>query len=119
MKPQAHTPTPWKVQVEYGDPGIPRNQGGGEKVYICAADGKKVAKPLREFRGTFTPGTGWEKIERPLPEVKANAAFIVRAVNSHEELLGLVKSLVGALPYGYATLEREANAAIAKAEAPQ
>lgn len=44
------------------------------------------------------------------------AAFIVRAVNSHEELLGLVKSLVGALPYGYATLEREANAAIAKAE---
>lgn len=61
-----HTPTPWKVHAE---------------INVFGPDGSSVLGKT----SNSDPGV--------IDEVKANAAFIVRAVNAHEELLAMVKIL--------------------------
>lgn len=63
-----HTTTPWKQTGSYFD-----------------ADGRLVGRALQ------MKGNNLEADEKEEALSKANAAFIVRAVNSHEELLGALK----------------------------
>ncbi len=63
-----HTKTPWKV--------------ADQKEYIYANNRTSVAKTLT--------------IDCPFMEAAANSAFIVRAVNSHEELLDTLKGITKA-----------------------
>jgi len=88
-----HTPTPWE------------NRG-----YYVVANGMHVA----------------ECLPRQKPQVKeceANAAFIVRAVNSHEELIGALKFTNAVLsqnkvfPDDLLLIKNELLKALAKAEA--
>ena len=88
-----HTPTPWDMTIKIME-FISREQGGGEKVTIWARSPKvkRVATLTR-----VTKLAGGEVVETDISEVKANATFIVRAVNSHEELLEAMKGVVVAL----------------------
>jgi len=84
----SHTPTPWKVTTT-------------NEVWmssVCGSDGDEIAQCFK-FKN----------------ESEANAAFIVRAVNSHEELLEAAKSLI---KYGVVGDEykEQVRQAIAKAE---
>lgn len=69
MKPTTekwtHTKTPWKV--------------ADQKEYIYAYNRTSVAKTLT--------------IDCPFMEAAANAAYIVRAVNAHEELVAAIKAV--------------------------
>jgi hypothetical protein len=93
-----HTPTPWRQQ---GEPNGHRINGEGGPV--------AVASPR------FMDRT----------ERLANAAFIVRACNAHEDLLAACKKLLGLVrerpenlaSYGAHYTVQDAEAAIAKAEA--
>lgn len=86
-----HTETPWKV--------------ADQKEYIYANNRTSVAKTLT--------------IDCPFMEAAANAAFIVTAVNSHEELLRACKAALDMLTNDRAIgvpLQAWLEAAIAKAE---
>ena len=97
-----HTPGPWRVQ--------PYNQRDASAICDLGWNLQVGSDaPMDEALGE--------------DETKANAAFIVRACNSHEELLAALKGLVpyqatwsepAKTPYGRAIAA--ANAAIAKAE---
>lgn len=99
-----HTPTPWNTTEP--QPGV--------KIAIMAQDGQHVADVIDQGLGVDTAN------------MKANADFIVRAVNSHEDLLAACKQAMGAfvnhLDYdcNESSVERESyralRAAIAKAE---
>ena len=70
-----HTPTPWKV-LQAGDPsGVPRvtSDKGGVAV-IC----------VNRYMGEKGPSA----------EESANAAFIVRACNAHDELVAALRELL-------------------------
>lgn len=106
-----HTPGPWEVQIECGDPGLPRSQGGGEKIYVGTKDLRLV-----HIKRVSAPKYG-EQNDIPLPVVKANAALIAAA----PELLyalRLCKEAIFEAPMtregGYAL--KYADKAIAKAE---
>jgi hypothetical protein len=66
------TPTPWKSDGSYVI--------GGDNLSVCKA--------------TIYKGTNEAKDIENETKAKANAAFIVRAVNAHEELLIALKELV-------------------------
>lgn len=87
--------------------GITHHRGGSDPCELC---GKKMPTPTPQGQHTPTPWTTenlnpfilgpdekavcqmtWGK--RPMAEEKANAAFIVRAVNAHEELLEALKTV--------------------------
>jgi hypothetical protein len=95
-----HTPTPWTYTTTYpaGD-------------YVIHAQGipwklAYLSNPDPKIQG---------KYEWPL---EANAAFIVRAVNAHADMLALLKELIdieGPCP-GNAEWAHKVRAAIAKAE---
>lgn len=86
-KVQAHTPTPWQSDND---------------VIFCNGH-FAIAKTI--------------KLGIPEKESKANAAFIVRACNSHEELLEACKSaLILIAPTDQKALKRKLEQAIAKAE---
>lgn len=93
----AHTPTPWKAAIA---PNVDK-----DRTYIMTESRKRIALMIRN-------GTQQEPI--PHSEADANAAFIVRAVNCHEELLELAKWVADSLR----PEERPANVnrLIAKAE---
>lgn len=80
-----HTPTPWAVELHDADPGIPRSQGGGRKVQIYGN-----TKDATGITGCVRIATV-SRANVELPITKANAAFIVRACNSHDELLEACK----------------------------
>jgi hypothetical protein len=82
---QSHTPTPWYVEMT----------NAGE---IGAKTEVRVFGPDRKASGSLFKlnriGTGHQDcVARELSELKANAAFIVRAVNAHEDLLKFMKDL--------------------------
>jgi hypothetical protein len=94
-----HTPTPWKVETE--DKGL---GWWNDTVFV-------VGEGFRLSIGTKTDKT----LEK--------AAFIVRAVNSHEELVSFVKYVrqfyqdnFGAMPVAFQTVDNEAETVLAKAE---
>lgn len=95
-----HTPTPWKV----GPHTVILSNEGGYPTAIA-----DIAIPIR--------GKGADYAEQ-----QANAAFIVRAVNAHEELLALLKEVHEYGAHGAKDLEAPIIAsckycrAIAKAE---
>jgi hypothetical protein len=97
IEPSKHTPTPWKISkhIEPGTAWTIEADGGGG--FICNGWG---------------PGSSIDD---------DNAAFIVRAVNSHEELLGACQMLVAmysdVAPHGQSPVVEQARAAIAKAKA--
>src|ERR1700682_5153340 len=74
QKPQ-HTPTPWSVATSIKE-FVPKTQGGGLKVRLLGNGFQRL--------GTMNASEDTEL-------ARANAAFIVRAVNSHEELLEAAK----------------------------
>lgn len=92
VKP-SHTPTPWTVR--HG--------------YICEAKGNGFCIPVDWRSITVLHGTESDKAES-----LANAAFIVRAVNCHEELLEMLYQCRSTIPI----VERPKGLddAIAKAE---
>lgn len=67
MTKETHTPGPWGLMA-----GMPTN--------VLAASGIRVARC--DFDGDFSH-----------PETRANAEMIVRAVNSHDELVAALKRL--------------------------
>lgn len=69
-----HTPTPRYFDTKMKE-FLPKSEGGGEKITLHAGN-KRIGTSNRE----------------DLAEAKVNAAFIVRAVNSHEELVWQLKS---------------------------
>ena len=94
MADTTHTPTPWDVNGEFIDPPPPYWDENGESHHsIAQAFG---------------------------PNYKANAEFIVRAVNAHDDLLAACKLFATRFPAAIAALpddERDLiTAAIAKAE---
>lgn len=72
---QRHTPTPWKV--------LPGTYNGDHKIVM---DNKRWGNPHQGY--VMTCGN----------DQQVNAAFIVRAVNAHEELLGALKEMVKIKP---------------------
>lgn len=71
-----HTPTPWKLKT---DDHLDGTSIYSNEIYITSLEGDD--NPHQQKLGF-----------RPVEEQKANAAFIVRAVNSHEALLDALKT---------------------------
>jgi hypothetical protein len=69
-----HTPTPWFIA---------RTSVGGAKVTIKPESQRNVS------------GTPICTVNRNRAEVDANAAFIVLAVNHHEELVAALQNMIG------------------------
>lgn len=107
MRSPAHTPTPWTYTPDVSD--IPRKH----QYFHIEADGGRV------YVGAFDPHVYKESGE-------ANAAFIISAVNAHEDLLNALKktdALIGGLiinvsGQGQMTIREHCGyeAAIARAE---
>ena len=74
MKPSQHTPTPWKSSVW-------TYEGGERKEIMIQNDKDAVCK----INGLYRPDSDSQL------EEKANAAFIVKAVNAHDDLLAFVR----------------------------
>lgn len=76
---QSHTPTPWKVgMIQEINRGLFRELENGTK---------PTGILIEEIDDELSD-------ETPIKQHKANAAFIVRAVNCHEELLEALKDIV-------------------------
>lgn len=99
-----HTRTPWRVMSKEGRYIAAANEAG---VDVVIAD-------LRNEHGCVTPST------------KDNAAFIVRAVNAHDELVAALRDVEGRLSdlarlslagQGYWRAVKRARAALVKAGA--
>lgn len=72
-----NTPTPWKLGAN-----------GSAFVYALNANG------VNRMWFAVQPGDTDEKKRTPEPELEANAALIVRAVNSHQALIDALEHLV-------------------------
>lgn len=72
---QKHTPTTWKIDKYGGIKDLDHN-----RVYACG-----FVNPM--YNSVMTD------------EAKANDAFIVRAVNSHDALINALKGAIGALEF--------------------
>jgi hypothetical protein len=74
-----HTALPWKVVAE----------DIGDETFIYAPVGIKGADgfDVVSYEGGFTPNSEWK-----LDVIKANADFIIRACNSHDELVEALKA---------------------------
>lgn len=85
-----HTPTPWKVDD-----------------YVMSGEKYRVFSPADPVAVASVAG-------------KANAEFIVRAVNSHDELVEAIKNAIDSLPDHVgpriAQVKKELSEALAKAE---
>jgi hypothetical protein len=96
-----HTPTPWKVAYVW------QSETVGAKIWKCKIEtGQELYCPANSIGAT-----------KEIAE--ANAAYIVRAVNSHEQMLAMLKHLVS-LDYddtdNLESLKESAHELIAKAE---
>ncbi len=98
-----HTPTPWEVSK-----GRDNEKDGLAEVWGSIVGGDwYVARIWADVKGS-------EKM------AEANAGLIVRAVNSHDDLLAALKVLLASASYSTEAMddaEEQARAAIAKAEA--
>lgn len=105
IKPAAHTPTPWKFHTDRYN------------------NHMAIIPPHNNVHGQFTSvalHTGYNE------EAKANAALIVRAVNSHEELVSVCADFCKGCENGeqvgekfFSALLDRARAALAKAKGQQ
>jgi hypothetical protein len=96
----SHTPTPWHVGGMGSAIAVHHK---GQPFRVWAADGGGVADVCTR---------------RPMglddaPEERANAAFIVRACNTHDELVAALNDLVVAHQSGRTIFTRELDAACA------
>jgi len=114
-----HTPLPWSV--------------GGNLPYVVAVTAPEYRGRIPETticRGQHTGGQNWPYLD-PM-EYRANAAFIVKACNSHYELLEALKDIkvaayraismevyVDAMHDALDKIFSDAQAAISKAEGEQ
>jgi hypothetical protein len=92
------TPTPWMTEGRY----VLNSVGGISIACTTQLKGKNESQDIH-----------FEKI------AKANAAFIVKAVNCHEELINVVKALselMGKSDYAFSEVNLWAHQVIAKAE---
>jgi hypothetical protein len=98
---RAHTPLPWSVS-------------GLDKRYICHLSDNGTGMPRSMSVARL--------VER-ISETEANAEFIVRAVNSHDELVAVVEVTLRALTNpgpgtpSHSALLTQLRAALAKAKA--
>lgn len=115
-KPAQHTPTPWTAdEYESRD-----DQGRYMTSQICDANGLVIV----EFSNSSVAEIHHED-HRWDAKAKANAAFIVRAVNAHYDLVGALRFILAFYEPGQKALDTEAwkhaeaagRAALAKAEA--
>lgn len=104
----AHTPTPYRYEAMDNQYGYRIYAGEKQKLRIVA---------------TCTAPHGGAGIETMTPKAKANAAFIVRAVNSHDELVSILQKLTdNAKKYTGVRIDsidqlfKEAEAILAKAK---
>ncbi len=76
-----HTALPWKVVAE----------DIGDETFIYAPVGIKGADgfDVVSYEGGFTPNSEWK-----LDVIKANADFIIRACNCHDELVEACKEAI-------------------------
>lgn len=88
-----HTPTPWKIEIE-------------EEGYISI-----IGSRVNQVWGNQVALTPMKK------EDKSNAEFIVRAVNSHEELLAAAKWALATMKNHSTSVKVALENAIFKAEA--
>lgn len=110
MTTAQHTPTPWA----YIKATVPDNTGGYD--YAITVDGKIIAEVFQH--------TGWDDEKTGKYEtqpVEANAAFIVRACNSHDALVealeGNLRSLEGRLKPPFKTVKEWAESCIDSSDA--
>ena len=99
MDDAKHTPIPWQADIA--------NDGG----FIIFA-------PHMGFAGQNLVVASRSPHEHRVPEMRANAELIVRAVNAHAHMLALLKELIdieGPCP-GNAEWAHKVRAAISKAE---
>lgn len=91
----AHTPTPWRV-------------GKTSPLFVWGADDSKVAETVPE-----------ENYGKARSHAAANAAFIVRACNSHDALIAALQLVVKHADFSQCPLDVEAavDAALAQAGA--
>ncbi len=97
MKTQpTHTPTPWKVSPPLGEGAI---QIRSEKI--------------NEYGNFIVAEIPWREVTHHMQpaEDKANAAFIVRAANAHEELLEALQR-IACLAFNAPESEKDACAKI-------
>lgn len=94
MTPQAHTPTPWRFKLSVDD--------AQKYVYaaeVLGADQRRVYLRKKYFGEGITSD-----------QLSVDAAFIVRAVNSHEELVTRMHTLVASLDSVLANTESHKDA---------
>lgn len=98
-----HTPTPWRLAT------LDESDGWQDAPLILQEDGCSIGEMSRGFpHVNATAGD------------RANAEFVVRAVNSHDALLAACKAAIANVPRVDLSDEIDAQlrAAIQKAEAP-
>lgn len=93
----SNTPAPWNLHRCYDGELMAVPEGGGEPAFVAAslviARGEQIIAEVKMMSGRS--GRGFPTVESHA-EMKANAAFIIRACNSHAELVNLVAN---ALPF--------------------
>lgn len=102
----AHTPTPWSLS----DSQLPKAIYGSARQHIHAGPKETQGNTIAIVSLGGLGGTSG-KIE----DIEANAAYIVRAVNSHEELVAALKEIHHSIPSA-THLHEIVTSAIAKAE---
>lgn len=105
-----HTPTPWKVADE--------NLKPGDFPMIVTPEEERPKYAIAEVYPTGGQLDAQGQFNG-LGNAKANAEFIVRAVNAHEELLGIAHAFVEHIQNCGSKPTPELLQAIAKAEASQ
>ena len=81
MENNRHTPIPWYIEGESGNP---------HEAYIIVGD--KQGSTIAWTSNSFDDSSNEEYISE---EDTANAQFIIRACNSHDELLEALEELLG------------------------
>lgn len=111
-KKTQHTPTPWKLEDKMGGQSTKLEAPSKHQAFIDPMTGREGVNHTPHLIA---------RISTFGDEGKANAAFIVRAVNCHEELLITLKEVqemfcVGDCGSEHSSLCKIAKKAIAKAE---
>lgn len=102
-----HTPTPWRAVIDQGNP----------RVFKHA-----MALVATTAEGAHVQAIDCTRSGANFVEDRANAEFIVRAVNCHEELVAALKVLLASANYSTDAMdaaEAQARAALSKASGQQ
>src|SRR5689334_6751328 len=93
MSEQKHTPTPWIVHAYFQSVVVPESDA--KKQIGCHIDpdreAERHAKVILWYEGSEYPEFHRSRVMRD--EAKANAEFIVRAVNAHAELVAALEKI--------------------------